>query len=333
MEQSKIKTKKYNIVTPKEIEELYGQEAIEFMERAYGEKMTINSPLAYMTFIKIFSYCKFQEFGRGRYAEIIEIYNNSVIEKFGEEIEESNNSMRMAASWSNDLPSLIGMKTINDYLIKNQYNKALEKVNSTYRFSKEIYLEDVIYAEIENWDENYKVERQVKVAGGRIDLLIEGVNNLMIIELKKDKVKGRDLYQVFDYMLSYPDDYPKNIEMVVMGYDFTEHALRVAKRLGITCVKYDVCQCIDSPFIFLEFQYKVKLDAESKIEKFITDCCDGDTGMLLEHPLFKEQTSQYVLGVIKEQDNHMKQEKSRLDGIIQNLQMYIDKNIKDKPTS
>ncbi|EEM68454.1 MULTISPECIES: hypothetical protein [Bacillus cereus group] len=326
MTHTEIGNKEYNIVTPIELKSLYGKEAIKFMKMVYGEITEINSPLAYMAFIKMFSYFSFNEKGHVPYENIIKEYNKHFIEKFGKELEVEIEAKRMAGHLVNNSPFVFFDEKVSDYLISNQHQEGLKKMNHTYQFTKEIYLEDSIYEEIEHWDHEYAVKRQVKVNGGRLDLLIESKDELIIIELKKDKVKGRHLYQTLDYMLSYPEDYPKNIEMVVVGYEFTEHALRVAKRLGITCVKYDVFQCVDSRFLFLSFDFEILPIQFSYFKNFITDVCQGDTGMLIEHPFFKEKNSDYARRIIKEQGKALKQQQDYVGFLIEKLQNHIDKN-------
>lgn len=326
MTHTEIGNKEYNIVTPIELKSLYGKEVIKFMKMVYGEITEINSPLAYMAFIKMFSYFSFNEKGHVPYENIIKEYNKHFIEKFGKELEVEIEAKRMAGHLVNNSPFVFFDEKVSDYLISNQHQEALKKIDHTYQFTKESYLEDSIFEEIENWDHDYTVKRQVKVNGGRLDLLIESKDELIIIELKKDKVKGRHLYQTLDYMLSYPEDYPKNIEMVVVGYEFTEHAIRVAKRLGITCVKYDVSQCIDCRFLFLSFDFEILPIHLSGFKNFITNVCQGDAGMLIEHPFFKEKNSEYARRIISEQRKTLKQQQENLGILVGKLQDHIDKN-------
>ncbi|HDR4569011.1 hypothetical protein [Bacillus paranthracis] len=326
MTHMKISKKEYNSVTPIELKALYGKEAIKFMKMLYGEITEINSPLAYMTFVKMFSYFSFNESGNVTYETIINEYNKHFIEKYGEELKEEIEAKIVANRLVGNSMLFFFNEKVSDYLISNQHQEALKKIGYTYQFTKESYLEDSIFEEIENWDHDYTVKRQVKVNGGRLDILIESKDELIIIELKKDKVKGRHLYQTLDYMLSYPEDYPKNIEMVVVGYEFTEHAIRVAKRLGITCVKYDVSQCIDCRFLFLSFDFEILPIRLSGFKNFITNVCQGDAGMLIEHPFFKEKNSEYARRIISEQRKTLKQQQENLGILIGKLQNHIDKN-------
>lgn len=326
MTHMKISKKEYNSVTPIELKALYGKEAIKFMKMLYGEITEINSPLAYMTFVKMFSYFSFNESGNVTYETIINEYNKHFIEKYGEELKEEIEAKIVANRLVGNSMLFFFNEKVSDYLISNQHQEALKKIGHTYQFTKESYLEDSIFEEIENWDHDYTVKRQVKVNGGRLDILIESKDELIIIELKKDKVKGRHLYQTLDYMLSYPEDYPKNIEMVVVGYEFTEHAIRVAKRLGITCVKYDVSQCIDCRFLFLSFDFEILPIRLSGFKNFITNVCQGDAGMLIEHPFFKEKNSEYARRIISEQRKTLKQQQENLGILIGKLQNHIDKN-------
>lgn len=326
MTHMKISKKEYNSVTPIELKALYGKEAIKFMKMLYGEITEINSPLAYMTFVKMFSYFSFNESGNVTYETIINEYNKHFIEKYGEELKEEIEAKIVANRLVGNSMLFFFNEKVSDYLISNQHQEALKKIGHTYQFTKESYLEDSIFEEIENWDHDYIVKRQVKVNGGRLDILIESKDELIIIELKKDKVKGRHLYQTLDYMLSYPEDYPKNIEMVVVGYEFTEHAIRVAKRLGITCVKYDVSQCIDCRFLFLSFDFEILPIRLSGFKNFITNVCQGDAGMLIEHPFFKEKNSEYARRIISEQRKTLKQQQENLGILIGKLQNHIDKN-------
>lgn len=326
MTHMKISKKEYNSVTPIELKALYGKEVIKFMKMLYGEITEINSPLAYMTFVKMFSYFSFNESGNVTYETIINEYNKHFIEKYGEELKEEIEAKIVANRLVGNSMLFFFNEKVSDYLISNQHQEALKKIGHTYQFTKESYLEDSIFEEIENWDHDYTVKRQVKVNGGRLDILIESKDELIIIELKKDKVKGRHLYQTLDYMLSYPEDYPKNIEMVVVGYEFTEHAIRVAKRLGITCVKYDVSQCIDCRFLFLSFDFEILPIRLSGFKNFITNVCQGDAGMLIEHPFFKEKNSEYARRIISEQRKTLKQQQENLGILIGKLQNHIDKN-------
>ncbi|HHT7013343.1 TPA: hypothetical protein ACTZ3A_006112 [Bacillus cereus] len=326
MTHMKISKKEYNSVTPIELKALYGKEVIKFMKMLYGEITEINSPLAYMTFVKMFSYFSFNESGNVTYETIINEYNKHFIEKYGEELKEEIEAKIVANRLVGNSMLFFFNEKVSDYLISNQHQEALKKIGHTYQFTKESYLEDSIFEEIENWDHDYTVKRQVKVNGGRLDILIESKDELIIIELKKGKVKGRHLYQTLDYMLSYPEDYPKNIEMVVVGYEFTEHAIRVAKRLGITCVKYDVSQCIDCRFLFLSFDFEILPIRLSGFKNFITNVCQGDAGMLIEHPFFKEKNSEYARRIISEQRKTLKQQQENLGILIGKLQNHIDKN-------
>lgn len=313
-----------NILTVFEMKALYGNEFLDFMKQLYGNVFPIVTAADYRLFIQMFSYHRFLIGGREIYSEILDTYSQDLKTRFGKSIDTINNGIE-ALLLSNNQP--LWMFNKNEYSIKNvSLVPFIDKGVGWYEFSKEIYLEDCLYEAFWNWDEDIEIKRQVKVKSGKIDLTLETNERLVIIELKKAKINGRALYQAFDYMFSYPDDYSKKIEMVVIGSEFSEHALRVAKKLGITCISYKVHELKNTSQLVIDFEYMYKTNESVTFNNFMYEVTTETTGhensIWIDHPCFMKTFKEYASEKLKEYKEH----NNFMDVLLEQVQEYVNKH-------
>lgn len=311
-----------NVLTVFEMKTLYGDELLDFMKQLYGKVFPIVTAADYRLIIQMFSYHRFLVGGKETYSQILATYSKDLKTRFGRSVETINKGIE-ALLLSKNQP--FWMISKNDYSIRDVSAVPLLDKGGWYEFSKEIYLEDSLYDYFDNWDEEVIVKRQVQVKSGKIDLTIETNDRLVIIELKKSKINGRALYQAFDYMFSYPDDYSKKIEMVVIGSEFSEHALRVARKLGITCITYTVQEIKDNSQLIIDFDYMYKTNESVTFNNFlyeVTTTTGNENSLWIDHPCFIKTFKEYATEKLKEYEEHNK----LMDSLFEQVQEYVKNN-------
>lgn len=128
---------------------------------------------------------------------------------------------------------------INDYgalaFLNTNYNEAfLEDKRPSVKgrdFEREADLENIMASELTDFfGEGVKIKRQQKHGYGTSDITI---NDLLTIELKRNKARRMNVYQAFEY------SFDESIESIcLLASSFDDKTLAIANRLGISCYSY-----------------------------------------------------------------------------------------------
>jgi hypothetical protein len=132
--------------------------------------------------------------------------------------------------------NLCKISNISDYY-KEIYNSKKKSL------SKEDYLKDYIMDCYKLLDINYIPEYNIK--NKKVDIFIKGKEDILI-ELKKDNITRKDIYQIYDYKKQYN----KNSKGILIGHDVSSDCVELANDLDVTLYKYTIIEKIPSLLYF-----------------------------------------------------------------------------------
>lgn len=268
---------------------LYGKEYTN-VAKAFGlHKAPFTLPHKYKRMMEVVLHLQGSRKGKNKYVETLEIYNQDILERFEEVIGTVEYLVQQSQSF---ITALMLDHTKSGFMICDNYSKIFSKDGLKRVFSQEALLQKTLKGIFE-LDDLFSVTTEKNVSNGTIDLYYEGEGEVGVIELKKDKAKRKDLYQVFDYSLS-EEIKGKKSRVVLIASSFSEDVLELAEILQIECLEYQIAFNDNDPDMVLCLE-PLNVLKSALFEEYLTY---GD--FWFSHPNFVMDNQKYYQKKVQE---------------------------------
>lgn len=320
------------ILTADDVVKMYGKfdgkDITVIADAFYMNLLDIRFPQLYRRLASVIGTYIGMKHGKEKYLEFLEMYNKDVLERFENKIKLLDVLYTHIYGSSyfvhilNDFPL-----TENDLKLNDEYSPFFSRRTRNElpkQFAREDQMESVLYENFKILNDT-KVSRQINLQYGKADMILESQEEVCVVELKTGVVKRKDLYQVFDYALSYPDNFERIVSKALIGISFEDDVLRLAKELDITCIKYELDEFVKSSGLFLGLDVIQEANHSKIISELLVDYHECGCECI-DHPNFssKTLTESYI-----KQFAGFKKDEEKIDDLIEKgAELYNSKSDK-----